>query len=51
MIFQLNLSKTATLLLGNQSINNNPLLHIIETYSKLDHALVWPDVNPKDRQN
>ena len=45
------LSKTATLLLSNQVINIDPLLHIIENFSKLDHGLVQSDINIKDRQN
>jgi hypothetical protein len=45
------LSKTTHLLLGDQLINIEPLLYIINSYSKFDHALVRSDVNPKDRQN
>ncbi|CAF2975277.1 unnamed protein product [Rotaria sp. Silwood2] len=45
------LSKTATLLLGNQLINIEPLIYIIENFSKFDHALVLSDIDPKDRQN
>ncbi|CAF2819737.1 unnamed protein product [Rotaria sp. Silwood2] len=45
------LSKTAALLLGNQLINIEPLLYIIENFSKFDHALVLSDIDPKDRQN
>ncbi|CAF3916516.1 unnamed protein product [Rotaria sp. Silwood1] len=42
------LSETATLLLGNQLINMDPLMNLINNYSKLDHGLVCSDVNPKD---
>lgn len=45
------LSDTTRLLLGNQLINIEPLLYIIDNYSKIDHLLVRSDVNPKDRQN
>ena len=45
------LSENATLLLGNQLINMEPLMEIINNYSKLNHALVHSDINPKDRQN
>jgi hypothetical protein len=45
------LSKKATLLLGNQLVNIEPLLYLIENFSKLDHALVRSDIDPKDRQN
>lgn len=45
------LSKKATLLLGNQLVNIEPLLYLIEKFSKLDHALVRSDIDPKDRQN
>jgi hypothetical protein len=39
------------LLLGNQLVNIEPLLYLIEKFSKLDHALVRSDIDPKDRQN
>ena len=45
------LSSTATMLLGNESINVNFLLQLIRDFSKLDHGLVKSDVVPKDRQN
>jgi hypothetical protein len=45
------LSETTHLLLGDQLINIEPLLYMIDNYSKLDHSLVRSDVNPKDRQN
>jgi hypothetical protein len=45
------LSQTANLLLGNQLIDIEPLLYLIDNYSKLDHSLVKSDVDPKDRQN
>lgn len=45
------LSTTATLVLGNQLISIEPLFYLIDNFSKLDHALVPSDVNPKDRQN
>ena len=45
------LSVKAHLLLGDQLINIDPLLYMINNYSKLDHALVYSDAKPKDRQN
>ncbi|CAF3873881.1 unnamed protein product [Adineta steineri] len=45
------LSTTATLLFGSQLVNIDPLLHIINNFSKFDHGLVRSDINPKDRQN
>ncbi|CAF1318994.1 unnamed protein product [Rotaria sordida] len=45
------LSETTHLLLGDQLINIEPLIYMINNYSKLDHSLVLSDVNPKDRQN
>ena len=45
------LSKTAHLLLGEQLVNMEPLLYIVNNYSKLEHSLVVSDLNPKDRQN
>ncbi|CAF2149730.1 unnamed protein product [Rotaria magnacalcarata] len=45
------LSETTHLLLGDQLINIEPLIYMISNYSKLDHALVRSDINPKDRQN
>ena len=45
------LSKTTTLLLGNQFINVEPLLYIVDNFSKIDHALVRSDINSRDRQN
>ncbi|CAM4840137.1 unnamed protein product [Rotaria magnacalcarata] len=45
------LSKTATLVLGDQIINIKPLYYVIDNFFKLDHGLVQSDVNPKDRQN
>lgn len=45
------LSKKTSLLLGNQLINIEPLLYLIDNYSKLDHSLVKSDIDPKDRQN
>lgn len=45
------LSKTATLLLGNEMINMKPLLDSIRNYSKLSHSLTRSDLIPKYRQN
>jgi hypothetical protein len=45
------LSTTATLCINNHQIHVNDLLHIIRTYSKIDHNLVKSDVFPHDRQN
>ncbi|CAF3320873.1 unnamed protein product [Rotaria sp. Silwood2] len=45
------LSKTTTLVFGDQLINIQPLYYIIDNFCKLDHGLVQSDVNPKDRQN
>lgn len=45
------LSETTNLLLGNQLINMEPLLDLIDNYSKIDHTLVRSDIDPKDRQN
>lgn len=45
------LSVTTHLLLGNQLINMEPLLYLINNFSKFDHLLVQSDINPKDRQN
>jgi len=45
------LSDTATLFINGQNIDINHLLHIIETYPKIDHNLVKSDIFPHDRQN
>ena len=45
------LSKTTTLLPENQFINVEPLLYIVDNFSKIHHALVRSDINPRDRQN
>ena len=45
------LSKTATMLIGNQYISVNHLADLIENYTKIDHNLVKSDVFPRDRQN
>jgi hypothetical protein len=45
------LSERADILLGNQLIDIEPLLYLIDNYSKLDHSLVKSDVDPNDRQN
>ena len=45
------LSSTATMLLGNESMNINYLVQMIDRFSKLEHGLVKSDVIPKDRQN
>lgn len=44
-------SKTATLLLGDELINMEPLLYFIRNYSKLSHSLTKSDLMPKNRQN
>ena len=45
------LSKTTTLLLGNQFINVEPLLYVGDNFSKIDHALVRSDINSRDGHN
>ena len=45
------LSSTATMLLGNESINIKFLLQLIRDVSKIDHGLTKSDIVPKDRQN
>jgi hypothetical protein len=47
------LSDTAELRIGNQLISMNYLHDIIENdkYTKIDHGLIYSDLDPKDRQN
>lgn len=47
------LSSHADLRFGCEVVSLTHLHEILndEKYSKLDHALTWTDVNPKDRQN
>ncbi|CAF1687756.1 unnamed protein product, partial [Adineta ricciae] len=45
------LSTTTALLFGDQLINIDPLLYLIDNVSKFDHGFVCSDINPKDRQN
>ncbi|CAM4842016.1 unnamed protein product [Rotaria magnacalcarata] len=46
------LASTAHLVLGQQPITMQHLQNIIDNgYNKLDHGLVYTDLNPKDKQN
>ena len=45
------LSSTASMLLGNESMNITFLMEMIDRFSKVEHGLVKSDVLPKDRQN
>ena len=45
------LSKTATLIMGDQLVSLDILRQILTSSSKLFHGLVSSDLNPKDHQN
>ena len=45
------LSNTAKLVMGDYSIDNKALIHLIESKNKIEHNLIKCDINPKDKQN
>ena len=45
------LSRTTTMLIGNQYVNLNHLADLINNYFQIDHNLVKSDIFLRDRQN